>query len=101
MLKQSWRWFAALFGRVAHIPPRGVYRWQGRSSVITWLIAWAFAVGRFLSPLQWWKLVVRRGRHGRPDFHAVDTEFYFLALLAFYLGWFLLEAFGLVMPFAE
>lgn len=100
ILKQSWRWFAALFGRVAHIPPRGVYRWQGRSSVITWLIAWAFAVGRFLSPLQWWKLVVRRGRHGRPDFHAVDTEFYFLALLVFYLGWFALESSGLVMSYA-
>ena len=100
-LKRAWKWFAALFARVAHAPPRGVYRWQGRTSIITWAIAWAFAIARFVSPLQWLKLLVRRGRQGRPDFHAADTENYFLGLLVVFLIWLGLERAGLIPAFGD
>lgn len=88
----------AVVDKVAMTPPRASWLWHGRGSLLAFLLFWSVTLLRCLSPLQWVKWLYRRwqsGRELRPDFHARDTERYFLVVLALVvLAWALLPSPG-------
>jgi len=79
--------------RIAGHNNRKLYTWEGQPSFLTWLVYWCYWLLRLVSPLQHVKKIGRNknstssvkilGQQKRPDFHAIDTELYFLSVLAF------------------
>ncbi len=85
------RWLKAFVDEIAGVPPRSLWLWAERSSILTRLIAYIFVILRLLSPLQWWKYIYRKisnanfsGDHNqkRANFHAQHTEMYFIFICA-------------------
>ncbi len=85
-------------GEVATMPSRPVWYWGDKPSILAFIVFHLFAIARLFSPLQWVKLCHRKfkqrwsvsHRSRRPNFHALYTEVYFLAVLglslALYVG---------------
>lgn len=80
---------ANVFDQVSTRPTRQSYVWGGRPSPLPFAFFHGLYLLRLLSPLQWFKFVVRRRTRRprgttnlRPDFPSAYTEGYFLVVLS-------------------
>jgi hypothetical protein len=89
-----WRRVTALLKGVSGTPSYESYSWGPQISFLALFTYSLFTGLRLLSPLQWFKTIKRSeslrralplhsslDRKARPDFHAADTERYFLGIL--------------------
>ncbi|MFC3051683.1 Gfo/Idh/MocA family oxidoreductase [Kordiimonas pumila] len=89
----SWNSVKVYYARISGEENRMLSLWENHYSPLTWLMQHTFRFFRFFSPLQHIKRFVRFVRmhyslgevQKRPDFHAKDTEVYFLVVMGMFI----------------